>query len=67
MDKKTIEVSIEVYEAIDQLKGIFSQMSREEITSEEEVLWILISWFIESLKNQWDNWNNETDNPNIIS
>lgn len=67
MEKKTIEVSMEVYEAINQLKGIFSQMSWEEIVSEDEVLWILISWFIETLEKQWENWNNEADNPNIIS
>lgn len=49
---KQIEVSEELYNALQSLKSVFSQLSGEEIASDEEVIWILVSGFVESLKGE---------------
>lgn len=51
---KQIEVSDELYNAMQSLKMVFSQLSGEEISWDEEVIWILVSGFVESLKNEND-------------
>ncbi len=48
-NKKTIEISEDLYNAIQELKNIFSQLTGQQISSDEEVIGILVSWFIESL------------------
>lgn len=48
---KTITVSDELYQALLELKGLFSQIVWEEIKTEEEVIWMLVTWFIESIEN----------------
>lgn len=53
---KTIEISQELYDAIQQLKQIFSQLTNQKIEKDEDVIWILVSWFIESLT-QAENWS----------
>lgn len=65
MSKKTVEISEELYNAMQQLKQIFSQMTWNQIEDDEQVLWILIWWFIDSL-NAWnfdehghDHWDGE--------
>lgn len=63
----TIEVSDELYQAIQQLKWVLNQITWQTIQSDEEVVWILVSWFIESLMaSQWqweqqnvDNWTEQ--------
>ncbi len=57
--KHTIEVSDELYQAIQQLKQVLQQMTWKEVQSDEEVLGILVSGFIESVMSQqnqewWD-------------
>ncbi|UFX83046.1 hypothetical protein [Candidatus Absconditicoccus praedator] len=47
--KHTIEVSGELYEAIQQMKQVLNQMTGKEVNSDEEVIGILVSGFIESL------------------
>ena len=59
MSKKTIEVSEELFEAIQQLKWILKQITWQEIKTEEEIVWILVSWFIESLEDE-EGWEEDT-------
>mgnify|MGYP007115163143 CR=1 FL=1 len=49
MEKKTIEVSGDLYEAIQKLKEVFLQLTGQEVKSDEDVLSILIGGFIDSL------------------
>lgn len=46
---KTIKVSDEIKDAIEQLKDVFSEMLWEEITEDEDVIGILISGFVDSM------------------
>ena len=58
-NKKTIQVSEELYEAIQQLKNIFSQLTGQQIDSDEDVIGILVSGFIQSLEqgaSMWQGW-----------
>ncbi len=50
---KTIQLSDELSQALDQIKEIISKLAGSKIESDEEVLEILIRWFIESLINEW--------------
>jgi predicted CopG family antitoxin len=49
MDKKTIEVSEDLYTAIQKLKEVFQEMTGQPIEKDEDVLSILIGGFIDSL------------------
>ncbi len=51
-DKKNIEISAELYDAIQQLKQIFAEMSGKPIESDEDVLSILVSGFIDSVMHE---------------
>lgn len=51
-DKKHIEISQELHDAIQQLKQIFSQMSGKPIEKDEDVLSILVSGFIDSVMHE---------------
>lgn len=51
-DKKHIEISHELYDAIQQLKEIFTQMSGKPIENDEDVLSILVSGFIDSVMHE---------------
>ena len=63
---KTIQLSDELSNALDQIKEIISKLTGSKIESDEEVLEILIRWFIESLfhegmGSEWENppqWEN---------
>lgn len=72
-DKKSIMVSDELYNAIQQLKPLFKELSWEEVKEDEEVIGILISWFIDSFKEwiendshkckcwEWEEWKCDWD------
>jgi predicted CopG family antitoxin len=49
MEMKNIEVSQELYDAIQKLKEVFKELTGQEITKDEDVLSILIGGFIDSL------------------
>lgn len=49
MDQKTLVISEELFNAIQQLKEVFWQMTWNTGLSDEEVLWILVWGFIQSL------------------
>jgi predicted CopG family antitoxin len=49
MEKKTIEVSEDLYNAIQKLKEVFEQMTGQKVEADEDVLSILIGGFIDSL------------------
>ncbi len=49
MNKKTIEVSEDLYTAIQKLKEVFQEMTGQPIEKDEDVLSILIGGFIDSL------------------
>lgn len=51
-DRKTLEISAELYDAIQQLKEIFAQMSGKPIENDEDVLSILVSGFIDSVMHE---------------
>ena len=56
--KVTIEISKDLHEALQQVKQILSQLSWEQIQNDEDVIGILVSWFIQSLMAQWQQWQN---------
>lgn len=51
-DKKHLEISGELYDAIQQLKEIFTQMSGKPVEKDEDVLSILVSGFIDSVMHE---------------
>ena len=54
--KKTIELSPELYDAIQELKKVFTQLTQQPIESDEDVIGILVSGFIESLRQGGVQW-----------
>ena len=52
MENKTIEVSQELYDAIQKLKEVFKELTGQDVTEDQDVLSILIGGFIDSLA-QW--------------
>jgi len=56
--KVTIEISKDLHEALQQVKQILSQLSWEQIQNDEDVIGTLVSWFIQSLMAQWQQWQN---------
>ncbi len=55
MEKKTIEVTQELYDAIQKLKEVFKELTGQTVEKDEDVLSILIGGFIDSLA-QWAPW-----------
>jgi hypothetical protein len=49
--KKTIELPEELYNALQELKQAFSQLTGQEIKDDADVIGILISGFIDSVQN----------------
>ncbi len=49
MSTKTIEISEDLYNAIQKLKEVFKELTGQEVTKDEDVLSILIGGFIDSL------------------
>lgn len=49
MEKKTVELSTDLYEAIQKLKEVFKEMTGQEVTADEDVIAILVGGFIDSL------------------
>ena len=49
MEKKTIEISADLYDAIQKLKEVFKEMTGQEVAADEDVLAILVGGFIDSL------------------
>lgn len=58
-DKKNIQISDELYDAIQQLKQIFAQMSGKPIENDEDVLSILVSGFIDSVMHEQEGMEGE--------
>lgn len=48
-NKVTLEVSQELYDSINQLKKVFSEITWQQIENDEEVLSIIVWGFIESI------------------
>jgi len=59
--KKTVELPEDLYNALQELKEVFSQLTGQKIESDADVIWILISGFIDSIQNlqENNNWENE--------
>jgi len=49
--KKTIELPEDLYNALQELKQVFSQLTGQEIKDDADVIGILISGFIDSVQN----------------
>lgn len=49
--KKTIELPEDLYNALQELKEVFSQLTWQKIESDADVIGILISGFIDSIQN----------------
>lgn len=62
MEKYTIELGNDTYNALQQIKVIFSQITWEINLSDEEVIGILISWFLQWLEMQ----ENQDNQSNIL-
>ncbi len=58
-DKKHLEISGELYDAIQQLKQIFGEMSGKPIENDEDVLSILVSGFIDSVMHEQEGMEGE--------
>lgn len=54
---KTIKISNEMYDAIQMLKKNFSEMSWTQIDSDEDVLGILISTFLDAVNWEHHHWD----------
>jgi len=57
---KTIELPEDLYSSIQELKWVFSQLTWQTIEKDKDVIWILLSAFIDSVqgmedKQWWDN------------
>jgi len=63
--KKTIELPEDLYKALQELKEVFSQLTWEKIESDADVIWILISGFLDSIQNLQE--NNQEGNQGIIT
>lgn len=59
--KKNIEISSDLYDAIQQLKSIFGEMSGKPIESDEDVLSILVSGFIDSVMQEQEDGGEDED------
>jgi len=51
-NKVNIEISKDLYDAIQQIKQVFSQLTGQQIEKDEDVIGILVTGFIESLIQQ---------------
>ncbi len=54
---KTIELPEELYNSLQELKWVFSQLTWQKIEKDEDVIWILLSAFIDSVQwidNEWE-------------
>ncbi len=49
MEKKTLEVSADLYDAIQKLKEVLKEMTGQEVTEDQDVIAILVGGFIDSL------------------
>lgn len=49
MEKKTIELSADLYDAIQKLKEVFKEMTGQDVTEDQDVIAILVGGFIDSL------------------
>jgi len=62
-NKKTIELPQEIYDSIQELKTVFSQLTWQEIKDDADVIGILLSAFIDSIKGmQEENPGNNENN-----
>jgi len=50
-NKRTLELSEDLYNALQELKEIFSQLTGQNIEKDEEVIGILVSGFLDSIRN----------------
>ena len=64
--KKTIELPEDLYNALQELKEVFSQLTWQKIESDADVIGILISGFIDSIQNLQEN-SQEGGDSNIIT
>lgn len=53
---KTIELPEELYASLQELKPIFSQLTGETIEKDEDVIWILLSAFVDSVQGMENEW-----------
>lgn len=57
---KTIQLPEDLYNSLQELKQIFSQMTGQEIKEDADVIGILLSAFIDSVQGmqeqEWDSW-----------
>jgi len=47
---KTIELPEELYNSLQELKWVFSQLTGQTIEKDEDVIWILLSAFVDSVQ-----------------
>jgi len=64
-EKKIIELPEDLYNALQELKQVFSQLTWEEIKEDSDVIWILVSGFIDSMQELQEQDNQQ--NQNIIT
>ena len=61
-NKRTIELPEDLYNALQELKEIFSQLTGQKIEKDEDVIGILVSGFLDSIQNM-EGENMQGDNP----
>ncbi len=58
---KTIELPEELYNSLQELKWVFSQLTGQPIEKDEDVIWILLSAFVDSVQGMEDEWWEEQE------
>ena len=52
-DLKTIEVNAEVFELLQEIKAVFTEVTGKADVTEEDVIATLWAWFLEWMQQQW--------------
>jgi len=56
---KVIELPEELYNSLQELKWVFSQLTWENIEKDEDVIWILLSAFVDSVQGMEEEWEEQ--------
>ena len=53
---KTIELPEELYASLQELKWVFTELTGQKIEKDEDVIWILLSAFVDSVQWMEEQW-----------
>ncbi len=58
---KTIELPEELYASLQELKWVFTELTGQTIEKDEDVIWILLSAFVDSVQGMENEWWEEQE------